>query len=95
MAIPKSSAVCHANWAFGAERYVAAQPLYGYDASQIPLIASGLMICTVGATPSVTLTLTDLSTLVVDGLVPGQVIPIRHVGVAAVSNVTSYIALFA
>lgn len=95
MAIPKTSAVCHANWAFSAERYTAAVASYGNDVSGLPLSASGILVCTVGATPAMTLTLNDGSSLVVDGLTPGQVIPIRHVGVSAVTNVTSFIALFA
>ena len=95
MALPKTSAVGHANWAFAAERYTAAQTSYGTDAAGMTLVASGILICTVGATPSMTLTLTDGSSLVVDGLVSGMQIPIRHTGVAAVTNVTSYIVLFA
>lgn len=95
MALPKTSAVGHANWAYAAERYTAAQASYGNDALGMPLVASGIMIGVVGATPAIALTLTDGSSLTIDGLVAGQQIPIRHTGVSAVTNVTSYIVMFA
>lgn len=95
MALPKTSAIGHANWAFAAERYTAAQASYGNDALGMPLVASAIIIGVVGATPAIALTLTDGSSVTIDGIFAGQTIPIRHTGVSAVSNVSSYVVLFA
>jgi hypothetical protein len=94
MALPKTSAIGHANWAFAAERYTAAQASYGNDALGQTLVASGILIVAAGATPTLTMTLTDGTSLVIDSVVVGMQIPIRHIGVSAVTNVT-YIVMFA